>query len=122
MLKPWHGRDELEWHFEDEMSHVCEQYEVWYQRNMEEVAENRRIDKAEYDRSELEYEKDRMWMAEELAALDMEEKLKWIEAENEEMEEIGEQWDWLGPYTESDCEMLQHAILVKEKEKDVPGP
>ena len=63
-----------------------------------------------------------MWMAEELAVLDVEQKLKWLEAEDKETEEIGQGWDRLGPYTESDCEMLQHAILVEEKEKDVPGP
>ena len=63
-----------------------------------------------------------MWMAEELVVLDLKEKLKWIQDENEETEEIGEQWDRLGPYTESDCEMLQVAITVEEKEKDVPGP
>ena len=60
--------DEVERHFEDEMSHVCESYEVWHQRLVEEVAENRRIDEAEYDRTEVEYEMDRMWMAHELAA------------------------------------------------------
>ena len=34
-------------------------------------------------------------------------------------------WDRLGPYTESDCEILQVAITVEEegkKEKDLPGP
>ena len=50
-----------------------------------------------YDRTELEYEKDRVWMAEELAALDIEEKLEWVEAENEETQEIGEQRDRLDP-------------------------
>ena len=89
---------------------------------MEEVAENRRIEEAEYDRTQIEYKKDRMWMAEELAVLDLEEKLKWIQDENEETEEIGEQWDRLGSYTESDCEMLQITIMVEEKEKDVRGP
>ena len=51
-------------------------------------------------------------------------KLKWIQEENEEMKEIGERWDRLGPYTESDCEMLQVTITVEEeeKEKDVAGP
>ena len=56
-----------------------------------------KIEEVENDRTQLEYKKDRMWMAEELAALDIEEKLKWLEAENEETEEIGEQWDRLGP-------------------------
>ena len=114
--------DEVERYFEDEMSCVCEEYEVWHQRFVEEVAENRRIEEAEYDRTQVEYKMDRMWMAQELVALDLEEKLKWIQDENEETEEIGERWDRLGPYTESDCEMLQVAITVEEKEKDVPGP
>ena len=39
------------------------------------------------------------------------------------MEEIGERWDRLGPYTESDFEILQVANMVEEeeKEKDLPG-
>ena len=114
--------DEVERHFEDEMSHVCEYYEVWHQRFVEEAAENRRIEEAEYDRTEVEYKMDRMWMAHELAALDLEEKMKWIQDENEEMEEIGERWDRLGPYTESDCKMVQIAITEEGKEKDVPQP
>ena len=89
---------------------------------LEEAAENRRIEEAEYDRTEVEYEMDRMWMAHELAALDLEEKMKWIQDENEEMEEIGEWWDTLGPYTESNCEMVQIAITEEGKEKDVPQP
>ena len=114
--------DKVERRFEDEMSHVCECCEVWYQRLVEEVAENRRIEEAEYDRTEVEYEMDRMWMTHELAALDLEEKMKWIQDENEEMEEIGERWDRLGPYTESDCKMVQIAIMEEEKEKDIPQP
>ena len=114
--------DEVERHFQDEMSHVCECCEVWHQRLVEEVAENRRIEEAEYDRTEVEYEMDRMWMAHKLAALDLEEKMKWIQDENEETEEIGERWDRLGPYTESDCEMVQTAIMEEEKEKDVCQP
>ena len=114
--------DEVERRFEDEMSRVCECYEVWHQRLLEEAAENRRIEEAEYDRTEVEYEMDRMWMAHELAALDLEEKMKWIQDENEEMEEIGERWDRLGPYTESDCKMVQIAITEERKEKDVPQP
>ena len=114
--------DEVQRHFEDEMSHLCECYEVWHQRLVEEAAENRRIEEAEYDRTEVECEKGRIWMAHKLAALDLEEKMKWIQDENEEMEEIGEQWDRLGPYTESNCEMVQIAIMEGEKEKDVPQP
>ena len=114
--------DEVERRFEDEMSHVCECYEVWHQRLLEEAAENRRIEEAEYDRTEVEYEMDRMWIAHELAALDLEEKMKWIQDENEETEEIGERWDRLGPYTESDCEMVQIAITEEGKEKDIPQP
>ena len=112
--------EEVERHFEDEMSHVCEHYELWHERLVEEVADNRRIEEAEYDRTEVEYEMDRMWMAEglELVALDLEEKLKWIEDENEETEEIGEWWDRLGPYTKRDCEMVQISIMEEEKEKD----
>ena len=82
--------DEVERRFEDEMSHVCEENEQWYERFLEGVAENRRIEEAEYDRTQVEYEIDRMWMAKELAALDLKEKLKWIQEENEETEEIGE--------------------------------
>ena len=29
-------------------------------------------------------------------------------------EEIGEWWDRLGPYTESDCEMVQIAMTAEE--------
>ena len=112
--------DEVERRFKDEMTHVCECYEVWHQRLLEEAAENRRIEEAEYNRTEVEYEMDRMWMAHELAALDLEEKMKWIQDENEETEEIGERWDRLGPYTESDCEMVQIAITEEGKEKDIP--
>ena len=61
-------------------------------------------------------------MAHELAALDLEEKMKWIQDENEETEEFGERWDRLGPYTESNCEMVQIAIKEEGKEKDVPQP
>ena len=86
------------------------------------MAENRRIDEVEYDRNQMEYEMDRKWMAEELAALDLEEKLKWLQDETEQMEEIGERWDRLGPYTESDFEILQVANTVEEEEKDLPGP
>ena len=80
--------DEMAWeeeeerHFEVKMSEICEEYEQWYERIVEEVAENRRIDEAEYDRNQIEYEMDRKWMAEELAALDLEEKLKWLQDEN----------------------------------------
>ena len=52
--------DEVERRFEDQMSCVFEQYEVWHQRIVEEAAENRRIEEAEYDRTQIEYEKDRM--------------------------------------------------------------
>ena len=114
--------DKVERCFEDEMSHVCECYEVWHQRLLEEAAENRRIEEAEYDRTEVEYGMDRMWMAHELVALDLEEKMKWIQDENEEMEEIGERWDRLGPYTESDCEMVQITIVEEGREKHVPQP
>ena len=116
------SEDEVERHFEDEMTLVCECYEVRHQRLLEEAAENRRIEEAEYDRTEIEYEMDRMWMAHELVALDLEEKMKWIQDENEEMEEIGEWWDRLGPYTESNCKMVQIAITEEGKEKDVPQP
>ena len=61
-------------------------------------------------------------MAHKLEALDLEEKMKWIQDENEEMEEIGERLDRLGPYTESDCEMVQIAITEEGKEKDIPQP
>ena len=111
----------MERHFEDEISHVCECYEVWHQRLVDQVAENR-IEEAEYDRTEEEYEMDRMWMAHKLGALDLEEKMKWIPDENEEMEEIGERWDGLGPYTESHCKMVQIAITEEGKEKDIPQP
>ena len=114
--------DKVERCFEDEMSHVCECYEVWHQRLLEEAAEKKRIEEAEYDRTEVEYEMDRMWMAHKLAALDLEEKMKWIQDENEETEEISECWDRLGPYTGSDCEMVQIAITEEGKEKDVPQP
>ena len=114
--------DEVERHFEGEMSHVCKCCEVWHQRLVEEAAENRRIEEVEYNRTEVEYKMDRMWMAHKLAALDLEEKMKWIQDENEETEEIGEWWDRLGPYTESDCEMVQIAITEEEKEKDVRQP
>ena len=73
--------DEVERRFEEEMSRVCEEYELWYQRIVEGEAENRRIEEVEYDRTEVEYEMDRMWMAEELVALDLKEKLKWIQEE-----------------------------------------
>ena len=76
----------------------------------------------EDDRTQVQYKKARMWMVEELVALDLEEKLKWIQDENEETEEIGKEWDRLGPYTESDCEMVQMAITLEEEEKDVPEP
>ena len=63
-------------------------------------------------------------MTEELAALDLEEKLKWLQDETEQMEEIGESWDRLDPYTESNFEIIQVANTVEEeeKEKDLPGP
>ena len=54
--------------------------------------------------------------------LDLEEKMKWIQDENEEMEEIGEQWDRLDPYTESDCKMVQIAIWRKGKRKTYLQP
>ena len=114
--------DKVERRFEEEMTRVCECYEVWHQRLLEEAAENRRIEEAEYDRTEVEYKMDRMWMAQELAALDLEEKMKGIQDENEETEEIGERWGRLGPYTESDCEMVQIAITEEGKEEDVPQP
>ena len=107
--------DEVERRFEEEMSLVCVQYELWHERLVEEKQENRRIEEAEHIRNEVEYERDRMWMEDELTNLDLEAKLKWIEDENEAMEEIGERWDRLGPYTESDCEMVK--ILITEEEK-----
>ena len=116
--------EEEERRFEVKMSEICEEYEQWHERMVEEAAENRRIDEAEYDRNEMEYKMDRKWMAEELAALDLEEKLKWLQDKTEQMEEIGERWDRLGPYTESDFEILQVTNMVEEeeKEKDLPGP
>ena len=114
--------EEEERRFEVKMSEICEEYEQWHERMAEEAAENRRIDEVEYDRNQMEYEMDRKWMAEELAALDLEEKLKWLQDETEQMEEIGERWDRLGPYTESDFEILQVANTVEEEEKDLPGP
>ena len=71
--------DEVERHFEEEMSLVCVQYELWQERLVEEAQENRRIEEAEHDRNEVEYERNRMWMADELTNLDLEAKLKWIE-------------------------------------------
>ena len=38
-------------------------------------------------------------MAEELAVLDLEEKLKWLDDENKETVEIGQEWDRLDLYT-----------------------
>ena len=87
------------------MSEICEEYEQWHERMVEEAVENRRIDEAEYDRNQMEYKMDRKWMAEELVALDLEEKLKWLQDETEQMKEIGERWDRLGPYTESNFEI-----------------
>ena len=49
--------------FEVKMSEICEEYEQWHERIVEEAAENRRIDEAEYDRNQIEYEMDRKWMA-----------------------------------------------------------
>ena len=114
--------DEVERHFEQEMSIVCEHYELWHERLVEEEAENRRIEEAEHDRMEVEYERDRRWMAEELAILDMEAELKWIEDEDKETEEIGERWDRLGPYTESDGEMVKVLIAEEEKEEELHQP
>ena len=116
--------EEEERRFEVKMSEICEEYEQWHERMVEEAAENRRIDEAEYNRNQMEYEMDRKWMAEELVALDLEEKLKWLQDETEQMEEIGERWDTLGPYTESVFEILQISNMVEEeeKEKDLPGP
>ena len=115
--------EEEERHFEVKMSKICREYEQWHETIVKEAAENRRIDEVEYDRTQIEYEIDRKWMAEELVALDLEEKLKWLQDETEQMEEIGEWWDRLGPYTEGNFEILQVANTVEEeeKEKDLPG-
>ena len=43
--------EEVERHFEDHMSRICKQYEAWHQRTLEEVAENRRIEEVECDRT-----------------------------------------------------------------------
>ena len=107
--------EEVERCFEEEMSLVCVQYELWQERLVEEAQENRRKEEAEHNRNEVEYERNRRWMADELTNLDLEAKLKWIEDENEAMEEIGERWDRLGPYTDSDWEMVE--ILITEEEK-----
>ena len=40
--------DEVERHFEDQMSLVCEEYELWHEIILEEVAENKRIEEMEY--------------------------------------------------------------------------
>ena len=85
---------------------------------MEEAQENRRIEEVEHDRNEVEYKRNRRWMADELTNLDLEAKLKWIEDENEATEEIGERCDRLGPYTESDCEMVEFLITEEEKVKE----
>ena len=61
-------------------------------------------------------------MAEELAILDTEAKLKWIEDEDKETEEIGERWDRLGPYTESDGEMVKVLIAEEEKQEELDEP
>ena len=114
--------DEVERRFEQEMSIVCEHYELWHERLVEEEAENRRIEEAEHDRTEVEYERDRRWMAEELAILDTEAKLKWIDNEDKETEEIGERWDRLGPYTESDGKMVKVLIAEEEKEEELHQP
>ena len=114
--------DELERRFEEEMMMVCEQYELRHERLVEEQAQNRRIKEAEHDRAEVEYETDWMWMAEELAILDNEAKLKWIEDEDKEIEEIGETWDRLGPYTESDGEMVKVLIAEEEKQEELDEP
>ena len=50
--------DEVERRFEQEMSIVCEHYELWHKRLVEEEAENRRIKEAEHDRTEVEYKRD----------------------------------------------------------------
>ena len=104
------------------MSIVCEHYELWHERLVEEEAENRRIEEAEHDRTEVEYKRDRRWMAEELAILDTEAKLKWIDDEDKETEEVGERWDRLGPYTESDGEMVKVLIAEEEKEEELHQP
>ena len=114
--------DEVERHFEEEMSIVCEQYELWHERLVEEEVENMRIKEAEHDRTEVEYETDRRWMAEELAILDTEAKLKWIEDEDKETEEIGERWDRLGLYTERDGEMVKVLIAEEEKQEELDKP
>ena len=110
--------EEEDRHFGVEMSRICEECEQWHKQIVQKVAENRRIHEAECDRTQMEYEMDRKWMAEELAELDLEQKLKWLQEENNELEEKGEQWDRLGTYTESDCEILQVAIMMEEKEKE----
>ena len=46
--------DEIERRFEQEMSIVCEHYELWHERLVEEEAENRRIEEAEHNRTEVE--------------------------------------------------------------------
>ena len=114
--------DEVERRFEQEMSIVCEHYELLHKRLVEEEAENRRIKEAEHDRTEVEYERDRRWMAEELAILDTEAKLKWIDDKDKETEEIGERWDRLGPYTESDGEMVKVLIAEEEKKEELHQP
>ena len=114
--------DEVERCFEQEMSIVCEHFELWHERLVEEEAENRRIEEAEHNRTEVEYERDQRWMAEELAILDMEAKLKWVDDEDKETEEIGERWDRLGPYTESDREMMKVLIAEEEKEEELHQP
>ena len=114
--------DKVERCFEQEMSIVYEHYELWHERLVEEEAENRRIEEAEHDRTEVEYERDRRWMAEELAILDKEAKLKWIDHKDKETEEIGERWDRLGPYTESDGEMMKVLIAEEEKEEELHQP
>ena len=114
--------NEVERRFEEEMMMVCEQYELRQERLVEEEAENRRIEEAEHDRTEVEYKTDRTWMAEELAILDTEAKLKWIEDEDKETEEIGERWDRLGPYTESDGVMVKVLSAEEEKQEELDEP
>ena len=49
----------------------------------------------------------------------------WIqkqEDEDKETEEIGERWDRLGPYTESDGEMVKVLIAEEEKEEELHQP
>ena len=104
------------------MSIVCEHYELWHERLVEEEVENRRIKEAEHDRTEVEYERDQRWMAEELVILDTEAKLKWIDDKDKETEEIGERWDRLGPHTESDGEMVKVLIAEEEKEEELHQP